>query len=126
LRDLVVLELAEVQFLDKIRWSANWVSTVGFSRGGDESPERTAVGVMKVRRAAKPVCCRATRANAWRCVRLAASSGNAAWRSYRGPDGLRKHGVDVDGVGACNGSSGVMLWFFQQADDEPPGHKQLA
>jgi hypothetical protein len=56
---------------------------------------------MKVRRATKAGCCRATRANAWRCSGLASSWARVASRSYRGPDGLRKHGVDVDGVGSC-------------------------
>jgi hypothetical protein len=80
------------------------------------------VGVMKVRRATEAVCCRATRANAWRCGKSVGSSRGAARRSYRGPDGLRKHGVDVNGGELAVGSFVVMLCrsFFQGADDEPP------
>jgi hypothetical protein len=51
LRDLVVLELAEVQVLDQVGCGTDWVSYCRCSREEDESPERTAEGVMKVRRA---------------------------------------------------------------------------
>jgi hypothetical protein len=52
---------------------------------------------MKVRRATWAGCWRATRASTWRCSGSVGVQNLAAREAYRGPDGLRDHGVDVSG-----------------------------